>query len=82
MNGFLEIFRKGADFLFEQLFGIDISTLPKDDEDISATLVLIYNLYVANRISKYAVKELVVKLKAQGTDAVMASFDKIGKGEF
>ena len=24
MNGFLEIFRKGADFLFEQLFGIDI----------------------------------------------------------
>ena len=82
MNEFLNIFRKGADFLFEQLFGIDISTLPKDDEDISSALVLIYNLYVANRISKYDVKELVVKLKAQGPDAVMDSFDKIGKGEF
>lgn len=81
MNEFLNIFRKGADFIFEQLFNIDISTLPKDD-DTSCVLVLIYNLYSANRITKYDVKELVVKLKAQGTDAVMASFDKIGKGEF
>lgn len=81
MNKFLEIFMKGAPFLFQELFGIDISTLPKN-EGTAETLVLIYNLYVANRISKYAVKELVVKLKAQGTDAVIDSFEKIGKGEF
>lgn len=82
MDEFLNIFMKGAPFLFKELFGIDISTLPKDDKGTAETLVLIYNLYVANRISGFAVKELVVKLKAQGTDAVMASFDKIGKGEF
>ena len=82
MNQFLEIFMKGAPFLFQQLFNISIEDLPKDNEDISSALVLIYNLYVANRISKYDVKELVVKLKAQGPDAVMESFDKIGKGEF
>ena len=81
MNEFLEIFMKGAPFLFKELFGIDISTLPKD-QGTAETLVLIYNLYVANRISKYTVKELVVKLKAQGTEAVIESFDKIREGEF
>ena len=73
---------KGAPFLFKELFGIDISTLPKDDKGTAETLVLIYNLYVANRISKYAVKELVVKLKAQGSEAVIESFGKIREGEF
>ena len=81
MDKFLEIFMKGAPFLFKELFNISIEDLPKD-EGTAETLVLIYNLYVANRISKYDVKELIVKLKAQGSGAVMASFDKIGKGEF
>ncbi len=81
MNEFLNIFMKGAPFLFKELFNISIEDLPKD-QGTAETLVLIYNLYVANRISKYAVKELVVKLKAQGTDAVIDSFEKIGKGEF
>ena len=81
MNEFLEIFMKGAPFLFQQLFNISIEDLPKD-EDTSAVLVLIYNLYSANRISKFDAKELVVKLKAKGAESVMDSFDKIGKGDF
>lgn len=81
MNEFLNIFMKGAPFLFKELFNISIEDLPKD-QDTSSVLVLIYNLYSANRITKFDAKELIVKLKAQGTDAVMDSFDKIGKGEF
>ncbi len=81
MNEFLNIFRKGADFIFQQLFNIDISTLPKD-EDTSAVLVLIYNLYSANRITKFDARELVVKLEAKGAESVIESFGKIREGEF